>query len=86
MRNQKAAMTDKMTTVLRVDSSARRAGSVIRELTDLVIETLDAATVVIRDLATAPVPQVDAEWVAATSRPRPSAAARRPSGWRFRTR
>jgi FMN-dependent NADH-azoreductase len=73
-------MTDKIATVLRVDSSARRAGSVTRELTDLVMETFEGAEVLTRDLAVTPVPQVDGEWVAANFTPAaersPEAAAR----------
>lgn len=56
-----------MTHILRIDSSARRAGSVTRELTGRIVERLRATgpvSVTERDLADG-VPLIDETWVAA---------------------
>jgi len=50
--------------VLRIDTSARRTGSVSRQLTDAIVAKLDPETIVTRDLATA-LPQIDETWVGA---------------------
>ncbi len=54
--------------ILRIDASARRTGSVSRELTDRIIERLGASNVVTRDLAT-PLALVDENWVGANFTP-----------------
>lgn len=53
--------------ILRINSSARKDGSVSRELSALVADSLagEAGKVVIRDLADHPIPHVDADWVGA---------------------
>ena len=53
--------------ILRINSSARKDGSVSRELSALLADALAGETgnVVVRDLADRPVPQVDADWVGA---------------------
>lgn len=53
------------TTVLRIDASARKTGSVSRALTRRVTETLAADRILTRDLADTPLPQIDETWVAA---------------------
>lgn len=50
--------------ILRIDSSARRTGSVSRDLTDKIVARLDPDRVVARDLAETPIPQLDDAWVA----------------------
>lgn len=55
-------------TVLRIDASARKTGSISRDLTDKVVERLNAANVTVRDLATA-IPQIDEEWIGANFTP-----------------
>jgi len=61
--------TAKMTIhILRIDASARRTGSVSRDLADRVIARLGDATVTNRDLAT-PLPLIDEAWVSANFTP-----------------
>ncbi|MHA7876466.1 FMN-dependent NADH-azoreductase [Roseivivax sp.] len=55
-------------TVLHIDTSARREGSVSRDLTARVVDQLGADKVIERDLAT-PLPAVDAEWIGANFTP-----------------
>jgi FMN-dependent NADH-azoreductase len=55
-------------TVLHIDSSARRTGSVSRDLTAQIVERLDAAEVIRRDLAT-PLPLLDETWINANFTP-----------------
>jgi FMN-dependent NADH-azoreductase len=57
-------------TVLRIDASARRSGSISRDLTDRIIGRFarDGAHVVARDLATA-IPQIDETWIGANFMP-----------------
>lgn len=55
-----------MTTLLRIDASARRTGSVSRELTDAIVSKLAAETVITRDLAADPLPQLDEGFVTLT--------------------
>lgn len=55
--------------VLRIDASARREGSVSRDLTDKIVARIPDATTVTRDLAAAPVPQIDEAWIAANFTP-----------------
>jgi len=54
--------------ILRIDASARREGSVSRDLTDQVIDRFSGATVTTRDLA-AGVPLIDEVWVGANFTP-----------------
>ena len=54
--------------ILRIDASARREGSVSRDLTDQVIDRFSGATVSTRDLA-AGVPLIDEVWVGANFTP-----------------
>ncbi|MEM9249055.1 MAG: NAD(P)H-dependent oxidoreductase [Pseudomonadota bacterium] len=56
-------------TLLRIDASARRDGSVSRELTDRIVTRLNPASVVTRDLAVTPVPQIDEAWIGANFTP-----------------
>ncbi|NRB00492.1 MAG: NAD(P)H-dependent oxidoreductase [Rhodobacteraceae bacterium] len=59
------------TNILRVDSSARKTGSVSRDLTDRIIARFEATgetNVVTRDLTTA-IPQIDEEWIGANFTP-----------------
>ena len=58
-------MTDKPRTVLRVDASMRRDGSVTRELTDRYIASVRPDRVIARDLAEQPLPQLDEAWIGA---------------------
>jgi len=55
--------------VLRIDASARRAGSVSRDLVDGIVARLAPATVVTRDLADTPIPQIDEGWIGANFTP-----------------
>lgn len=57
-----------MTHILRIDSSARREGSVSRQLTDAVIAKFDGATVTTRDLADG-VDLITEAWVGANFTP-----------------
>ena len=57
-----------MTTILRIDASARKADSVTRTLTDRIIARFPDARVVTRDLGT-DLPGIDADWVAANFTP-----------------
>lgn len=52
------------TTILRIDASARKTGSVSRELADKIVARFDGASVTTRDLTT-PVPQINEAWVGA---------------------
>jgi FMN-dependent NADH-azoreductase len=55
--------------ILRIDASARRSGSVSRELADRIINRIDpGATVTTRDLAEG-VPLIDEAWIAAAYTP-----------------
>ncbi|MEO0677379.1 MAG: NAD(P)H-dependent oxidoreductase, partial [Pseudomonadota bacterium] len=51
-------------TILRIDGSARKSGSVTRDLTDKVVEKLGADRVITRDLSSG-VPLLDKAWLAA---------------------
>lgn len=55
-------------TVLRIDSSARRAGSITRDLTDRIVARLNADHVITRDLADA-LPQITEDWIGANFTP-----------------
>lgn len=56
-----------MTThILRIDTSARRAGSVSRDLTDAIVAKFAGAQVATRDLAAAPLPQINEGFVTVT--------------------
>ncbi len=52
-------------TILRIDASARRTGSVSRDLTDDIVARLNAERVITRDLAATPLPQIDETWIGA---------------------
>ncbi len=59
------------TNILRIDASARRTGSVSRELSDQIVARYDAAgdvSVTVRDLAGG-VPLIDEDWVGANFTP-----------------
>lgn len=56
-------------TILHIDSSARRQGSVTRDLTARIIAARPAAQVITRDLADEALPQVTETWVAANFTP-----------------
>jgi len=56
------------TTILRIDASARRTGSVSRDLTDRIVARFGTAKTIIRDLAE-PLPLIDETWVAANFTP-----------------
>ncbi len=56
-------------TILRIDASARRTGSVSREIGDSVLAAHPDATVVTRDLAVTPLSQIDETWVGANFTP-----------------
>lgn len=55
-----------MTKVLRIDASARRAGSVSRDLTDAIVARFDGAEILTRDLAAEPLPQLHEGFVTLT--------------------
>ncbi len=55
-------------TVLHIDSSARRTGSVSRDLTAQIVDRLGADEVIRRDLAT-PLPLLDEAWIGANFTP-----------------
>ncbi|OAN82178.1 FMN-dependent NADH-azoreductase [Jannaschia sp. EhC01] len=57
-----------MTHILRIDASARRAGSVSRDLTDQIIAQMGATTVTTRDLATG-IPLLEEAWIGANFTP-----------------
>ncbi|MEM7731155.1 MAG: NAD(P)H-dependent oxidoreductase [Pseudomonadota bacterium] len=56
-------------TILHIDSSARHAGSISRDLSADVIARHSGAKVITRDLAKTPVPQISEDWVVATFTP-----------------
>lgn len=58
-----------MTTLLRIDSSARTQGSITRDLTARITKAHDGAQVIHRDLAETPVPQITESWVTANFTP-----------------
>lgn len=53
-----------MTTLLRIDASARRTGSVTRKLVDDIVARAAPGRVIARDLAD-PLPLIDESWIAA---------------------
>ena len=53
-------------TVLRIDASARLTGSVSRDLTAAITDKFAGSTVIIRDLARDPLPQIDEGFVTIT--------------------
>ncbi len=55
-------------TVLRIDASARRTGSITRDLSDRIIERLVPETVITRDLTDA-LPLIDEAWMGANFTP-----------------
>lgn len=52
--------------ILRIDASARLTGSVSRDLTDAIVGKFDNKTVITRDLAADPLPQIDEGFVTIT--------------------
>ena len=58
-----------MTSILRIDASARKQGSASRTLTDDLINDLPGANVVTRDLADQPMPHLTEDWVSGTFTP-----------------
>ncbi|SEO01014.1 FMN-dependent NADH-azoreductase [Salinihabitans flavidus] len=56
-------------TLLHIDASARRQGSVTRDLTARIVNVHSDARVLRRDLAETPVPQIDETWVNANFTP-----------------
>ncbi len=58
-----------MTTLLRIDSSARTQGSVTRDLTARIAKGYTGAKITHRDLAQTPVPQITESWVTANFTP-----------------
>ncbi|WP_294621832.1 NAD(P)H-dependent oxidoreductase [uncultured Roseovarius sp.] len=58
-----------MTTLLRIDSSARTQGSVTRDLTARITKAHTGAQVIHRDLLQTPVPQITEGWVTANFTP-----------------
>lgn len=57
-----------MTHILRIDASARKTGSVSRDLTDQIVARLHADTVTTRDLAGG-IPLLDEAWIGANFTP-----------------
>ncbi|MDG2341375.1 MAG: NAD(P)H-dependent oxidoreductase [Paracoccaceae bacterium] len=55
-------------TLLRIDTSARRSGSISRQLTDAIVAKLAPTKTLTRDLANA-LPQIDETWVGANFTP-----------------
>lgn len=62
-----------MTKILRIDSSIKTEGSISRQLTDQIIERLQAqhsdAEITTRDLGVAPVAAADSDWLVAVNTP-----------------
>ena len=56
-------------TILRIDASARKTGSVSRDLVGKIVSRIDGARVITRDLADMPVPQIDEAWITASFTP-----------------
>jgi len=54
-------------TILRLDASARREGSITRDLSDRIVSRWPDATVIRRDLAETPVPQLSDDWINANT-------------------
>jgi len=54
-------------TILRLDASARREGSITRDLSDRIVSRWPDATVIRRDLAETPVPQLSEDWINANT-------------------
>lgn len=54
-------------TILRLDASARREGSITRDLSDRIVSRWPDATVIRRDLAETPVPQLSEAWINANT-------------------
>lgn len=57
-----------MTSLLRIDASARKSNSISRDLTDQVIAKLAPDTIITRDL-TQPIPQISETWMTANFTP-----------------
>ncbi len=56
-------------TILHINSSARNTGSLSRDLTSDLVARHDGATVITRDLAQSPVPQITEDWIGASFTP-----------------
>ncbi|MEJ8561429.1 NAD(P)H-dependent oxidoreductase [Yoonia sp. GPGPB17] len=52
-----------MTTVLHINASGTKEGSVSRAATDTLLQELSPTQVITRDLAEAPLPQIDETWI-----------------------
>ncbi|MFC6639467.1 FMN-dependent NADH-azoreductase [Sulfitobacter sp. JBTF-M27] len=57
-------------TILRIDSSANTETSVTRDLTDKIVATLGKTSVITRDLAISPLPQITHTWTKAREVPK----------------
>lgn len=55
-------------TILRIDASARRTGSVSRDLTESILARFDTPFIITRDLSD-PIPQISESWVSAAFTP-----------------
>lgn len=55
--------------ILRIDASARRTGSITRDLTGKIVGRFPGATVTDRDLADHPLPHLDETWIGANFTP-----------------
>lgn len=56
------------TSILRIDASARRTGSITRDLNDRLLDRFDTATITTRDLASG-LPQINEAWIGANFTP-----------------
>ena len=56
-------------TILRIDASARKSGSISRDLVDRIVAKASTARVITRDLADTPVPQINEDWIGANFTP-----------------
>lgn len=56
-------------TILRIDASARKTGSISRDLVDRIVAKASTARVITRDLADTPVPQINEDWIGANFTP-----------------
>lgn len=66
IKKRDGAMTNK---VLQINASARRAGSITRDLTAEIVARVEGAEVLNRDLGQTPVDQITEDWVGASFTP-----------------